>query len=371
MRMLAGSVLRVLCLSLVLLVDPSPFLSASVPASGSSSRITLALGGDVGLGRYVEVKSREHNDWLYPIKNVAPFFRYADLSCLNFEEPLTSRRVPCNTCMRLGSYPDAVAALTYAGIDVVSLANNHQGDFGSEGVIDNIANLDEAGIAHAGAGADESSARRAATVRVKGVTFGFLSYNEVPPADYSATQNTPGTAWLTAQNLREDIARYRPLVDVLIVLPHWGVEYTNAPTNFQTEMAHLAIDCGADVVVGNHPHWVQQVETYRGRPIFYGLGNLIFDQMWSTETRQGMALELQFDGPVLITGRVHPYLIYDYCQPRFVYPGDSTYNAVLQRAGLVSDKMEFNAVATIRQWLAAGHHAPIPFQEWLPTWRRR
>ena len=323
------------------------------------SDVTLVMGGDTGFGRYVEVRTRANGGWRYPVEGIAPLFRQADIAYLNFEEPLTVNRLPCDTCMVLGSHPDSIAALTCAGIDVVSLANNHQGDYGAAGVMENIGHLDDAGIAHAGAGANYSAAHRAAIVTVKGVRFGFLSYNEVPPVDYAATEDTPGTAWLTAEGMRRDIINVRDKVDVLVVLPHWGIEYTNQPTDFQVEMAHLAIDSGADIVVGNHPHWVQQYENYRGRPIFYALGNLVFDQMWSQETRQGMALELRFRDRILEQAFLHPYTIQDYCRPELMSTGDRDYSLVLARAGLKSDRLWFRPQPMFKVWLARQFNIPV------------
>jgi hypothetical protein len=356
---LTGRLKLLLALLASLLIGAGVFLPALASwPDVKPANITLVMGGDTGFGRYVEVRTMANGGWRYPVEGIAPLFRQADIAYLNFEEPLTVNRVPCDTCMVLGSHPDSIAALTYAGIDVVSLANNHQGDYGAAGVMENIGHLNSAGIAHAGAGANYDAAHQAAIVIVKGVRFGFLSYNEVPPVDYAA-DDTPGTAWLTTEGMRRDIINVRDKVDVLVVLPHWGIEYTNQPTDFQIEMAHLAIDSGADVVVGNHPHWVQQYENYRGRPIFYALGNLVFDQMWSQETRQGMALELRFRDRVLEQALPHPYTIQDYCRPELLPTTDLSYGLVLARAGLKSDRLSFGPQPLHRVWLDRQFSIPV------------
>ena len=101
---------------------------------------------------------------------------------------------------------------------------------------------------------------------------------------------------------------------MVIATFHWGNEYSHRSLH-QVELAHLAVDSGADVVIGHHPHWVQEVETYLGKPIYYSLGNLVFDQMWSEETRTGLVVKLNFSGSTLISQEQIPIKIFDYGQP--------------------------------------------------------
>jgi len=105
---------------------------------------------------------------------------------------------------------------------------------------------------------------------------------------------------------------------VVVVYPHWGVEYRATPTAGQRSWAHRMIDAGADLVIGNHAHWAAAMEVYKGRPIWYALGNFVFDQTWSEETMEGLVLELTFDGASLVQARMHPTVILDASQPNLL-----------------------------------------------------
>ncbi|MBI4306701.1 MAG: CapA family protein [Chloroflexi bacterium] len=306
-----------------------------IPARAYGERVVVVAGGDIMMGRWVEQVIRQNGgDFDYPLRRVKHVIESADLAMANMEGPVTAARVWCPNCMVLGSLPEAAGALANAGFDAVTLANNHAGDFGARGVLDSVANLDSKGIAHAGAGANEAEARKPALLVKNGVRFAILGYNEVPPVGYAAGPSRPGSAWLTVEAVREDVTAARGIADVVIVAPHWGIEYVSSPTRFQVDVAHAAIDAGADLVIGNHPHWVQEVEIYNGKPIFYALGNLVLDQMWSMETRQGALLRLTFSGSTLETAEILPVQIENYAQPYLVGPNEPTYRQVIARMGL-------------------------------------
>jgi poly-gamma-glutamate synthesis protein (capsule biosynthesis protein) len=118
---------------------------------------------------------------------------------------------------------------------------------------------------------------------------------------------------------------------VVIVLAHWGIEYEDAPRPNVIAAAHAMVEAGATAVIGDHPHWVQSVERYRGAYIAYGVGNFIFDQMWSAETREGSLHELWFAGDRLVAVRIRPTLIEDFYRPRLLGPGEPAFRAVLDR----------------------------------------
>jgi len=111
--------------------------------------------------------------------------------------------------------------------------------------------------------------------------------------------------------------------DVVIVFPHWGTEYHAKPNPGQVTLAHRILDAGADMIIGNHPHWTQAMEVYKGKPIWYALGNLVFDQTWSEETMEGMTLELTFDGSRLAQVRIRPHVLLDKAQANFLDPAGS------------------------------------------------
>ena len=126
---------------------------------------------------------------------------------------------------------------------------------------------------------------------------------------------------MTAATLKADVAAARKAgADIVIVFPHWGIEYRATPTAAQKRLAHAAIDAGADLVIGNHPHWAEAMEVYKGKPIWYALGNFVFDQTWSEPTMEGITLELTFNGTKLVQVRMRPHLILDRAQPNFMNP---------------------------------------------------
>ena len=167
------------------------------------------------------------------------------------------------------------------------MANNHIGDAGDLGILQTMKNLDKHDIAHAGAGRNTTAAHKAALIEAGGVTVGLLGYDTIAPSYWSAP-DSPGSAHMTVKALKQDIAAARAAgADVVVVMPHWGVEYTAKPTALQQKLGRAAIDAGADMVIGNHPHWVGAMEVYKGKPIWYALGNLVFDQTWSIPTDRG------------------------------------------------------------------------------------
>ncbi len=112
----------------------------------------------------------------------------------------------------------------------------------------------------------------------------------------------------------DEVVKSKLTADIVIVSFHWGEEYTKTITSHQKELAHIAIESGADVVVGHHPHWVQEKEIYHDKPVYYSLGNFVFDQMWSEETRKGVLLKLVFNGRALVGEELLPILIFDFGQ---------------------------------------------------------
>ena len=244
----------------------------------------------------------------------------ADLAIANMEEVAVDNWTFHSHGTVFTGNPAYLSGIRNAGFDWVSMGNNHVGDFGPKGVLQAMKHLDEHGLLHGGAGANITAAHRPSIVDVGGVKVGLLSYDTVAPA-YNATATKAGSARMTTAALRRDIAAARAAgARVVIVWPHWGVEYTAAPTATQRSLAHAAIDAGADLVIGNHPHWAQAMEVYKGHPIWYALGNFTFDQTWSEPTMEGISLELTFSGTTLVQARMHPHLVLDYAQPNFMDP---------------------------------------------------
>jgi hypothetical protein len=244
----------------------------------------------------------------------------ADLAIANFENPAPDNFRWHTTGVVFSADPTMIDGLANAGIDWVSLANNHIGDAGRAGLLQTIENLEERGIAASGAGANQAQARRPAMLEAGGQTIAFLGYDTVARY-YFASASGAGSAQMTAETCRQDIAAARDAgADVVIVFPHWGTEYDATPFGSQQTLARRCIDAGADMIIGNHAHWAGAVEIYDGRPIWYALGNFVFDQVWSEPTMEGITLELTFVGSELRQARMRPHIILDRSQPNFLDP---------------------------------------------------
>jgi poly-gamma-glutamate synthesis protein (capsule biosynthesis protein) len=225
-----------------------------------------------------------------------------DLGVANLECPLTDRGAPLpgKKYTFAADHPeDTAAALRQLGFDVVSLANNHILDYGQVGLADTTAALSRAGVGWAGAGSDRAAAYAPALVERDGLRIAILAFGgtEYMPAQYqawwAAGDDHPGIAPLLPQaDLLAAVARARADVDLLVVSLHWGLEYAEV-TAAQRELGRAVIEAGADVVFGHHPHVVQPVEFWQGRPILYSLGNLAF-HAGQPLARQMVAAELQF-----------------------------------------------------------------------------
>ena len=281
---------------------------------------TITAVGDIIFGRKVDQQLVAYGDYTRPFHLVGDELRQADVTVANLECTLTSLVRPPHDwgTFSFGSSPRAIEGLRYAGIDVVSLANNHSRDMGIAPFLQMLDVLGEAGIGYAGAGRDLAEAHTPAIVEVRGTRIAFLGYDEIGSRWYGATDGAPGTAAMSEEAVRRDVAAAREQADVVIPFFHWGVEYTNHPTERQRRVAHAAVEAGAAMVLGSHPHWVQAVEFYEGALIAYSLGNFVFDQSWSTETTQGVILHTSFLDGRLASVRFVPIQIEDLHQPRIL-----------------------------------------------------
>jgi poly-gamma-glutamate synthesis protein (capsule biosynthesis protein) len=239
---------------------------------------------------------------------VRNLFTGADLAMANLEGPAPVHASYHATGMSFTFQQSLLTGLKNAGLDVVSLANNHIGNAGRQGVTDTELALDKLGIKHAGADASSSVARAPALFTVDGVKVAF--FGRAAFTGYSATINATTPADIRAAKAAG--------AQVVIVYPHWGTEYKATANATQRRWAHAMIDAGADLIIGNHPHWAGAMENYKGKPIWYALGNFVFDQNWSEETEEGLLLELSFNGSHLVQAWQHPTLILDKSQPNFL-----------------------------------------------------
>jgi poly-gamma-glutamate synthesis protein (capsule biosynthesis protein) len=278
-------------------IPPTP---TSVPP-----RITLLFTGVIVPARCVQAAIDARGDAEYIYAEVGELIRAADLSVGTLNTTLSdaSAHTGCIFTYVLTSDSRSGAAMAGAGFDLMSVATNHimncagascNGD-GWGAFRDTLDVLRGHDILPVGAGMDHAEAMQPVVVELQGVRFGFVSLGSIE-AQVFAGEDTPGIAVLNEDNLRAAIAAARAVADVVIVMPHWGPEDSPNPNPDQLHLAQVAVQAGADLVVGNHTHVVQAVEQIDGVDVFYGLGNFVFDQTWDLAHQQGVILQVYFEG---------------------------------------------------------------------------
>jgi poly-gamma-glutamate synthesis protein (capsule biosynthesis protein) len=292
---------------------------------------TIVFTGDIIPSRCVYERQRNQGDYTAAFAFVEDYLRVADITVGSLDASISDAGEPyaCEETFNLLGPPESVEGFVAAGFDVVTVATNHAKDCGSAGfgcsesIRDTLAYLRGAGIEPVGGGENLAEARRPAVIERNGIRFAFLGYDDIASIYYGATDTIPGTAPLSEESLRDDIALAKSMADVVIVLPQWGIEYTPYPSDRQVYLGRVALEAGATLVIGNHPHVVEGVETGPGRFLAYALGNFVFDQDWSIETLQGAVLEATFAGDQLLGVKLKPHRIRNMFQPSFVEPDEA------------------------------------------------
>jgi poly-gamma-glutamate capsule biosynthesis protein CapA/YwtB (metallophosphatase superfamily) len=309
--------------------NPARYPLRTPGPSPTAHVIDLTAGGDVMLGRRVATAAARTGDVSRPLRAIGPRLASADLTVLNLESTLSRAGTPQQGGDSFAAPPGVVAGLRDAGVDVLSLANNHTGDFQQRALLDTVRLVRAGGIQPVGAGGNLTEAARPAIVERDGVRFGFLAFNAIGETP-RATATSPGafslrmpprTGPLNAGDLAavtRAIETLKAAVDVVVVLPHWGQQYTHTPVPAQHTVAAALTKAGADLVIGGHPHWVQSVQFPAGNVVAHSLGNLVFDMDFSQQTQEGVLLELTYWGKTLKAARLTPYVIGSDFSPRVV-----------------------------------------------------
>lgn len=281
------------CVLLALLIPIAP--ATRLDTILVPPRTRLVCGGDVMLSRYVGRLARWKADRSFSFRGLAPALSSADIAFVNLESPFSDRGRPVEKGMVFKAEPDMIEGLKMAGIDVISTANNHARDRGSYGLEYTLRWAAANGIAVVGTGLVPAAAHEGAIVERHGTRFGFLAYT-YDQTNGNYPDQDPRVAVLDAGQMRKDVRALSIRADVVIVSMHAGVEYQATPHPQQVEFARAAIDAGASVVIGHHPHVIQPVERYKHGVIFYSLGNLVFDQFQRRDTQEGLLGEITFLG---------------------------------------------------------------------------
>ena len=252
--------------------------------------VALAAVGDVNLGDRTTAAISAHGA-AYPWARVASLLRPADLTIANLECAVSTRGTPVpGKQYTFRGRPSALSAAARAGIDLVSLANNHSLDFGSVALLDTVRHARRAGIATVGAGADLAAARRAARFTLGGVRIAVLAYSDVRPLGFDAGPDRAGAAPAFAELVDPDVRRARRTADVVIVYFHWGTELSPAPDSRQRSLADLAFRAGATIVLGAHPHVLQPLQRGGSKLVVWSLGNFVFPARSPGTTATGILL---------------------------------------------------------------------------------
>ena len=260
-------------------------VAATMPAAPGAS-IRLAAVGDIMLARTVGARLVS-DPASSPFAAVAKILQSADLAVGNLECAVGTGGIAVKKAYTFRAPPLAIAALADAGIDVVSVANNHSLDYGADVFGETLDLLDRAHVAHAGGGASEDKAHEATVVVAQGLRVAFLGYVKVmaegkggagfDTRSWEAKGSAAGIAWGDPERIAKDVAVAKGAADVVVVFLHSGFEASYVPNVWQRLAAHAAIDSGASLVLGAHPHVLQGGERYKNGFIAYSLGNFVFD----------------------------------------------------------------------------------------------
>lgn len=263
----------------------------------SVKQTSLIFTGDIMLGRSVMSKNLKLKNPNYPFMNVADVLRSSDIVFSNLENPIIDNCPYGDSGFKFCADPKMIEGLKYAGVDIVNLANNHILNYGKEGLIQTKKYLDLNGIKWVGDG-------NLVIIEKNKTKFGFLGFNFVT---------------VRPQDKDLDLIRNsKTKVDILVVSVHWGEEYKSKANSNQKLIARQLSEAGADYLIGHHPHWIQDMEMVGSTKVYYSLGNFVFDQMWSEETKKGLSVNLIFKGKKLEKENLLKLYMGNFAQPKWV-----------------------------------------------------
>jgi poly-gamma-glutamate capsule biosynthesis protein CapA/YwtB (metallophosphatase superfamily)/GMP synthase-like glutamine amidotransferase len=306
---------------------PSPNIQYPIPNTPlppvADDEIELLAVGDIMLARTVEERMNQYGS-LYPFQAVYPLLQAADIAVGNLETPFTVQGRPADKRFIFRTHPEHITALSTVGFDVLSLANNHILDFPPDSMDDTLAALEDLGIATVGAGRGEAAAHRPAVLEVKGIKVAFLAFAAPRWRGSPEVPTATDVAWAEPEPVRKAVVEARQEADLVIVILHTGTEYEAQANQEQRSVAHAAVEGGAALVIGHHPHVLQDVEVYQGVPIVYSLGNFVFDMDVIERTRDTAILRAVLAKDGVCSVDLYLARIVDDAQPRLCVAEDSS-----------------------------------------------
>ena len=275
-----------------IIVDPEVY--------GHQNRLIFA--GDVMFSRAVRREILVRHDASMPFRKIAPLLKSADITFVNLETPFSDEGPYHDSGLVFHAAPQMIEGLKLAGVNVASTANNHARDCGPHGVEFTLKWLRSHGIRPIGSAETPKAAHEGVVFARNGVRFGFLGYT-FDQKNGNWKDIDPRIALADPVVVVRDVKELKKRCDVVIVSMHNGIEYQPKPSDAQITFAHAAIDAGAKLVIGHHPHVVQPTEAYHNGLIYYSLGNFVFDQYQREATQHGEVVEVSFLGREIVTTR--------------------------------------------------------------------
>ena len=281
----------------------APTTAVASKVAPVSKEWTLLAGGDV-------LMDRTEPGGVDPFEYIEPALASADVAVVNSEMAISDRGVPADKQYVFRAPPSAARRIASAGVDVVSLSNNHAKDYGGSALVDTVELLEGAGVVALGAGATDVDAYRYRVLDVAGdVSVAFVGVSMIVPWGFSAGPGSPGIASARPPSrVTETVGDAAGVADVVIALVHWGVERTTCPSRDQRVFAQELLDAGADAVIGHHPHVLQPVEFIDGGLVAYSLGNFVWHPRWGITGETGV-LQIDFDADEIVGWMFHPHLL--------------------------------------------------------------
>jgi poly-gamma-glutamate capsule biosynthesis protein CapA/YwtB (metallophosphatase superfamily) len=288
----------------------------SRPVHVRTRPVLLAAVGDINLGdgpgALIDAFGRR-----YPWTGTAKALRAADVAFGNLECAVSVRGAPVPKEFNFRGRPSALRAVAgYAGFDVLNLANNHTGDYGTQALLDTVSNVRRLGVQAVGAGGSLKSAAQPRVVTRLGLRIAFVGFSNILPAAFYAGPNKAGTEPATTELITAGVKKAKRRADVVVATFHWGVERATTEDARQRAFAHTALAAGADAVIGAHPHVLQPIRTAGRRLVAYSLGNFVFGAASPGTTRTGI-LRLKLSARGIEGYRLAPVVI-EAARPRLL-----------------------------------------------------
>jgi len=289
--------------------------SKTLEINDTKKSLTFIFVGDIMLSRAVGDKMEKESDWTWPFLKIRDWLKNADITFGNLEGPISDQGMNVGSIYSFRADPRSIAGLEYAGFDVLSVANNHMGDWASPAFEDTLERLTKANIDYIGGGYNGEEAYKPLKKEMNDTNFCFFAYTDLGPRSFEAGTDNPGMAFLDIESAQKDIEKYEKNCDITIVSLHFGEEYKEKATSRQKAIAKALVNAGADLIIGHHAHVIEEVEMIGDAYVYYGLGNFVFDQMFSEKTRRGIALVTEIKDKKFINIVPHEIYINDSFQP--------------------------------------------------------